>query len=161
MFRHHRRRAAPGGSQQASIGPLEPRDGRRIMDLAPAITDRATAFFLYQYAFSPELCASTGISPGVHEHLPVLLLHEPPTGALSTIVAAAGLAALANAGASTAWKYDAFRLYGKALQQLQVDLKDPVRMRSDSTLAAVMLMGTFEVKHLVSSFFCSQAEHTC
>lgn len=145
MFRHHRKRPAPEGSQQASIGPLEPRDGQRIIDLAPAITDRATAFFLYQYAFSPELCASTGISPGVHEHLPVLLQKEPPTGALGTIVTAAGLAALANAGASTSWKYDAYRSYGKALQQLQVDLQDPVRVKSDSTLAAVMLMGTFEM----------------
>lgn len=149
MFRHHRRRPAPGDSQQASIGqsPLEPLDGHRIIDLSPAIADRATAFFLYQYAFSPELCASTGISPGVHEHLPVLLQHGPPKGALNTIVAAAGLAALANAGASTQWRYDAYRSYGKALQQLQVDLKDPVRMKSDSTLAAVMLMGTFEVKY--------------
>ncbi|PTB45247.1 hypothetical protein M441DRAFT_64920 [Trichoderma asperellum CBS 433.97] len=146
MFRHHRTRRAPGVSQHASIGqPPEPRERHRIIDLSPAVTDRATAFFLYQYAFSPELCSSTGISPGVHEHLPVLLQHEPPTGALNTIVAAAGLAALANAGASAPWKFDAYRSYGKALEQLRVDLKDPVRMKSDSTLAAVMLMGTFEM----------------
>lgn len=131
------------------------------MELSPATTDRATAFFLYQYSFSPELCASTGISPGVHEHLPVLLQHEPPTGALNTIVAAAGLAALANAGASTPWKYEAYHSYGKALQQLQVDLKDPVRMKSDSTLAAVMLMGTFEVKQHFCPLFLLQSSWTC
>jgi hypothetical protein len=132
------------GRRNKSLGL---RDGGRIVDLSPAVTDRATAFFLHQYAFSARTSSDTGISPGVHEHLPILLQQEEPTGALSNIVSAAGLAALANAGTSTPWKLDAYRSYGKALQQLRDDLTDPVRMKSDSTLAAVMLMGTFEVKH--------------
>ncbi|KAM0260903.1 hypothetical protein ACHAQJ_002523 [Trichoderma viride] len=102
-------------------------------------------FFLYQYAFDARTSSDTGISPGVHEHLPLLLQQERSTGALSTIVSAAGLAALANAGTCTAWKREALRLYGKALQQLRIELEDSVRVKSDSTLAAVMLMGTFEV----------------
>lgn len=124
------------------------RGGGRIVDLSPAVTDRAITFFLHQYAFSVRTSSDTGISPGVHEHLPTLLQQESPTGALSNIVSAAGLAALANAGTSTPWRYEAYRFYGRALQQLQIDLMDSARMKSDSTLAAVMLMGTFEVKHL-------------
>ncbi len=118
------------------------------MDLSPAVTDRATAFFLHQYVFDTKTSSDT-VPPAVHEHLPVLLQRETPTGALSIIISAVGLAALANSGTSTPWKHEAYRLYGKALQRLQTDLQDSAGMKSDSTLAAVMLMGTVEV----NSFF--------
>uniref|UniRef100_A0A0D2YI06 Transcription factor domain-containing protein n=1 Tax=Fusarium oxysporum (strain Fo5176) TaxID=660025 RepID=A0A0D2YI06_FUSOF len=52
---------------------------------------------------------------------------------------------LVNAGKSLEWKSEAFALCGKALRQLTVDLGDAVKARSDHTLAAIMLMGTFEV----------------
>lgn len=36
-------------------------------------------------------------------------------------------------------------MYGKAIRQLRDALQDPVERVSDQTLAAVMLMGMFEV----------------
>ncbi|UKZ77935.1 hypothetical protein TrVFT333_005667 [Trichoderma virens FT-333] len=136
IFRHQ-----TPASQQASIGRRS--QPGRVIDLSPAVTDRAISFFLYQYVFDTSTGSNT-VAPGVHEHLPVLLRQETPTGALSTIISAAGLAALANAGISTQWKHEAYRLYGEALQKLRTDLQDSTRMKSDSTLAAVILMGTFE-----------------
>ncbi|KAK5991950.1 hypothetical protein PT974_05344 [Cladobotryum mycophilum] len=82
---------------------------------------------------------------GVLEYLPLLLRLETHAGTLSNIVSAAGLVALSNAGASTPWKYEAYRLYGDAIRQLQTDLQDEARMKSDSTLASIMLMSTFEI----------------
>ncbi|QYS96902.1 Zn2Cys6 [Trichoderma simmonsii] len=138
IFRHH-----TPASQQAIIGRRGQPTGR-VIDLSPAVTDRATAFFLHQYVFDTKTSSDT-VPPAVHEHLPVLLQREAPTGALSIIISAVGLAALANSGTSTPWKHEAYRLYGKALQRLQTDLQDSAGMKSDSTLAAVMLMGTFEM----------------
>ncbi|KAL7904564.1 hypothetical protein GGI35DRAFT_489681 [Trichoderma velutinum] len=138
LFRHH----TPASQQTSIIRRSQPTG--RVTDLSPAVTDRAISFFLHQYVFSTRTSSDT-VAPAVHEHLPVLLQQETPTGALRTIISAAGLAALANAGTSTPWKHEAYRLYGKALQRLQTDLKDSTSMKSDSTLAAVMLMGTFEM----------------
>ncbi|GJN76691.1 hypothetical protein PLIIFM63780_000178 [Purpureocillium lilacinum] len=54
---------------------------------------------------------------------------------------------MANAGNSTAsWRGEAYTLYTGAVRQLRSDLYDPVRSKLDHTLAAVMLMGTFEVQ---------------
>jgi hypothetical protein len=52
--------------------------------------------------------------------------------------------ALANAGASSEWMAQGYRLYGKALCQLRSALQDPVLVLSDNTLAAILLMGVFE-----------------
>uniref|UniRef100_A0A0C4DID2 Uncharacterized protein n=1 Tax=Fusarium oxysporum (strain Fo5176) TaxID=660025 RepID=A0A0C4DID2_FUSOF len=61
-----------------------------------------------------------------------------------TTVAAAGFAALSNAGNVSEWRAEAFRLYDSAIRQLQIALQDPVQRVSDETLGAVLLMGTFE-----------------
>lgn len=82
---------------------------------------------------------------GLHEYLPALLRDEPADGSLRTIVAAAGLAALSNRGNAQIWTSESFQLYNQAIRQLQHALSGPVRVCSDGTLAAVMLMSTFEV----------------
>ncbi|KAM0427884.1 hypothetical protein ACHAPT_007343 [Fusarium lateritium] len=107
--------------------------------------DQATSFFIQQYVLT--INGSYGSAPlrGNHEYLPGLLRNETSSfGVLSTITAAAGLAALSNAGNAPAWRSEAFRMYGKAIRQLRDALEDPVERASDQTLAAVMLMGIFE-----------------
>jgi hypothetical protein len=81
-----------------------------------------------------------------HEFLPGLIRSQQSAfGLLSTTVAAAGFAALSNAGNVAEWRAEGFRLYNSAIRQLQCALQDPVQRVSDETLGAVLLMGTFEV----------------
>ncbi|UKZ54400.1 hypothetical protein TrVGV298_008208 [Trichoderma virens] len=115
--------------------------------LSCPLEDVATSFFLHHYVYQglDEGLSSQNLFRGSHEYIPALLAAPDVTLALKSIVAAAGLAALVNAGNSETWRLDAYRLYTRAIRQLRDDLSDPVRKRMDYTLAAVMLMGTFEV----------------
>lgn len=113
--------------------------------VSPPVVDQATAFFFNHYVFGASQQSHIAIR-GHHEYLPALYRACSPSGALATITAAAGLASLANAGNSSTWSGKAYVLYGKALHQIQKALSDPLELKSDQTLAAVMLMGTFEVK---------------
>ncbi|RSM10761.1 hypothetical protein CEP52_003407 [Fusarium oligoseptatum] len=120
--------------------------GARTRSVSPSTTDQATSFFIQQYVLTINGASSSVPLRGNHEYLPGLLRNETfPFGVLSTITAAAGLAALSNAGNAPAWRSEAFRMYGKAIRQLRDALQDPVERVSDQTLAAVMLMGMFEV----------------
>lgn len=139
-----------GQGQSALVKGLSSRSNSELVvrtrSLSPPAMDRATNFFIHQYVLT--LQGSSGSAPlrGNHEYLPGLLRKEDSaSGVLSTIVTAAGLAAMSNAGSVLAWRSEAFQLYGKAIRQLQNALRDPIQMKSDQTLAAVMLMGTFEV----------------
>ncbi|KAN0071542.1 hypothetical protein V8E54_010138 [Elaphomyces granulatus] len=110
----------------------------RVREVSPSTVDRATSFFIYQYVFKGQASLR-----GNHEYLPALL-QEDSGGTLGTIIAAAGLAGLANAGNATTWRPEAYSLYGRAIRQLKIALDDPVQVKADQTLAAIMLMGTFE-----------------
>lgn len=121
--------------------------------LSPGLTDRGTAFFIHQYVSSETDYCDTS-ARGNHEYLPKLLgstargsQHIVTSGriALESITAAAGLAALANSTCSQNLIPEAYRLYGNAIRQIQQALRDPLQVHADETLAAVMLMGTFEV----------------
>ncbi|KAH6964810.1 hypothetical protein EDB82DRAFT_511036 [Fusarium venenatum] len=107
--------------------------------------DRATTFFMRQYIF--DTISENGSFPlrDNHEYLPILIRkEESPFGLLSTVLAAAGYAALSNAGNVAEWRSESFRLYQIAIVQMQHALQDPVQRVSDETLGAVLLMGTFE-----------------
>ncbi|KAK5997077.1 Pyranose 2-oxidase [Cladobotryum mycophilum] len=147
LFKHNAS-SGQGNQQQPTLsndGPVTVlREGSRVVDLSPSINDKGTAFFLREYVFDAGTSPSSATLQGFHDHLPALLQQEQTGGPLETIVSAAGLAALANAGASLQWKREAYSLYGKAIQKLQADLQDTARVKLDSTLAAIMMMGTFE-----------------
>jgi hypothetical protein len=85
------------------------------------------------------------ISRGHHEYLPALMRQEGTNGPLRIIVAAAGLAALSNAGNARTWVVESYQLYNDAIRQLKSALSNPVEVCLDCSLAAMMLMGTFEV----------------
>ncbi|KAL7912340.1 hypothetical protein GGI35DRAFT_468547 [Trichoderma velutinum] len=119
--------------------------GNRLITLSSPLSDRATCFFLHHYVLGNTLWSDKNFPQGVLQYLPCLLRHEGPTGLLNTIICASGHAALSNSRASSPLKEEAYRLYGNSIRQLQTDLQDPRKMKSDATLAAILLMGTFEV----------------
>ncbi|CAF3472961.1 unnamed protein product [Fusarium graminearum] len=115
--------------------------------LSPPARDRATTFFMRQHVFGISGGSGSLLLGGGHEYLPILLREESAFGLLSTVVAAAGFAALSNAGNVAEWRSESFRLYQIAIVQLQRALQDPVQRVSDETLGAVLLMGTFDVQN--------------
>ncbi|KAK0755722.1 hypothetical protein N5P37_011731 [Trichoderma harzianum] len=121
----------------------------RLITLSSPLSDRATCFFLHHYVLGNTLWSDKNFPQGVLQYLPCLLRHEGPTGLLNTIICASGHAALSNSRASGPLKEEAYRLYGKSIRQLQTDLQDPKKVKSDATLAAILLMGTFEADPLV------------
>ncbi|KAI9172720.1 hypothetical protein HJFPF1_02233 [Paramyrothecium foliicola] len=113
--------------------------------VSPPVRDRATNFFIQQYVFAPMFSSHNPTLQSNHEYLPSLLrTQDSELGLLGTAVAAAGFAALSNAVNAPAWRAESFRLYSKAIRQLQQALQDPVQRVSDETLGAVLIMGTFE-----------------
>ncbi|EYB27155.1 hypothetical protein FG05_12602 [Fusarium graminearum] len=124
---------------------LEPETWKR--PLSPPARDRATTFFMRQHVFGISGGSGSLLLGGGHEYLPILLREESAFGLLSTVVAAAGFAALSNAGNVAEWRSESFRLYQIAIVQLQRALQDPVQRVSDETLGAVLLMGTFDVQN--------------
>ncbi|EXK26498.1 hypothetical protein FOXG_15952 [Fusarium oxysporum f. sp. lycopersici 4287] len=145
-FRHHsgvtlKKPQANLSSKQSELS--NPGSGRMKRHVSPPLEDRATAFFFSRFVLNTNGDPQT--KRGVCEFLPELLQQEKTEGVLGTIIPATGLSTLVNAGKSLEWKSEAFALCGKALRQLTVDLGDAVKARSDHTLAAIMLMGTFEV----------------
>lgn len=113
--------------------------------VSPSTPDRGTAFFMQQYSSRGSSLSNLSKSRGLHEYLPALLRDEPVDGSLRAIVSAAGLAALSNRGNTQTWITESYQLYNQAIRQLQHALSGSVRVCSDGTLAAVMLMSTFEV----------------
>ncbi|KAF4956720.1 hypothetical protein FSARC_11488 [Fusarium sarcochroum] len=113
--------------------------------VSPPTRDRAATFFMRQFVFDCDSVSNYSADQNNHEYLPGLILNQQSAfGLLNTTVAAAGFAALANAGNAPVWRTEAFRLYHSAIGQLQTALEDPIARVSDETLGAVLLMGTFE-----------------
>lgn len=123
-----------------------PRSPGFIRAVSPPTSDRGTAFFMHQYSFSGNAASNLNKSRGLHEYLPNLLRDEPGNGPLKAIVAAAGLAALSSTGNAKTWAAESYRLYNQAIRQLQHALSGSLTACSDGTLAAMMLMSTFEVR---------------
>ena len=136
---------------------LSRRNGSPARSLSPDLTDRGTSFFVHQYV-SSGTDYSDASARGNHEYLPKLLGTTTPHSqhnvtpariALESVTAAAGLAGLANSTCSQNLIPEAYRLYGNAIRHIQQALRDPLQVHADETLAAVMLMGTFEVCNVV------------
>jgi hypothetical protein len=113
--------------------------------VSPSPFTCGTAFFMRQYILPSYRNSASSTCRGHHEYLPALLGRGDTTGPLRTIVAAAGLAALSNAGNASTWTTESYQLYNEAIRQLKSALQDPAQVCQDRTLAAIMLMGTFEV----------------
>ncbi|TGJ81415.1 hypothetical protein E0Z10_g7358 [Xylaria hypoxylon] len=75
----------------------------------------------------------------------VLLIEDPRNTAVNTALDAVGLAALSNIRLSPRTMLKAQREYTKALSQTNRALRDPIMCKADDTLAAVVLLGIYEV----------------
>ncbi|KAF4445961.1 hypothetical protein F53441_10350 [Fusarium austroafricanum] len=138
-------RKSAGTPSTASTSAVSPGSEVWKRPVSPPVRDRATTFFMRQYVFDATSGSATLPFRDNHEFLPGLIRNQQSSfGLLSTTVAAAGFAALSNAGNVSEWRAEAFRLYDSAIRQLQTALQDPVQRISDETLGAVLLMGTFE-----------------
>ncbi|KAJ6790318.1 hypothetical protein PWT90_06395 [Aphanocladium album] len=131
-----KRTAAAGCRSRAKSAALP-------VSLLTPIEDRAIACFVHHYVFD--------IVPGIgnHVYLPILLQRQTSTGLIKTVAAATGLAALANTANSPRWQSLAYRLYGKAVRQLRLDLGRPCNANSDEVLGSILLLATFENKGYV------------
>lgn len=116
----------------------------RVQEVFPPARDCAISFFISRYVFTEPVEGKPGASRGNLEYLPALMQRDH-TGILHDIIAASGLAAVANASNSTDSRLQAYSLYGNVIRQLKVMLNNPDHVKDDQTLAAIMLMGTFEV----------------
>jgi hypothetical protein len=130
--------------------------------LSPSTSDQATAFFISQYVFSrPSANPLHPPSRGHYEYIPALLQGESSDSVLATTVAAVGLASLANAGNSNSWRVAAFKLHGLALRRLKDAVEVEGKATEDKTLAAIVLMGTFEVRMYTQSFSFMLVANKC
>jgi hypothetical protein len=73
------------------------------------------------------------------------LIQNPQNAALNAALNAVGLAALSNIRMSPRMMLKARREYTTALSQTNHALRDPFLSKQDDTLAAVVLLGMFEV----------------
>lgn len=79
--------------------------------------------------------------------VPFLLENYQDVGILRDTVTAMGMMALANANHSSAGKAQAYNLYGKVLQNLRTSAVSPDGTISSISMATVMMLGNFEVRH--------------
>ncbi|RFU25537.1 hypothetical protein B7463_g10801, partial [Scytalidium lignicola] len=132
-----------GGSQSSRHASLSNTTLAFSNNLLPALStnlmDRATSFFFGHYVFQGP--------HGNHEYLPAIYaeeLREESDGPIRNIIVASGLASLANNTNESQLLLIARRLYGKAIGLINQALVDPLRVKSDRTLAAVLVLSIFE-----------------
>jgi hypothetical protein len=108
--------------------------------LHPPLLDQGVAFFMANYVNK-----GIGSFRGFQEYLPTLYREEGYQAALSTAITAAGLASLSNVAKQPNVSAPARQMYLQALRLVSEALADPLQVKSDQTLAAVMLLGLYEV----------------
>jgi phosphoribosylformylglycinamidine (FGAM) synthase PurS component len=84
---------------------------------------------------------------GGHMSYLVPLINDPRNSAINAALNAVGLAALSNIRLAPQMMLKARREYTTALSQTNHALKDSVMSKRDDILAAVVLLGMFEVSH--------------
>jgi transcription factor-like protein len=124
-----------------------------VRPVSHSLTERATAYFVHHYVLAGDQETELSVR-GNLEYIPHLLDESGPTAisgstaafkAFRDITYAAGLASLANSGKSDDWLKQAYASYNSSIRHIRDALQDPAQVKLNHTLAAVMLMGTFEV----------------
>jgi hypothetical protein len=119
------------GSKIASLGK----------SLSSTIDDQAACFFLANFV----LLRRHGSTRGYFEFILPLMDSEPKNSLLKLVFSAVALAALGNQPNSKALLPLAVERYSKALNAVNRSIQNPKTILKDSTLAAVFLLGLFEV----------------
>jgi hypothetical protein len=116
--------------------------------LAPGLLipteQQASCHFVSNYVLVPQ----QGGTRGFLDYIIPLLKTDGPNTHLTNAFDACALASLANrpGAAGSGLEKKALGHYTQALAATHIALKDPEASKSDSTLAAVLLLGLFEVK---------------
>lgn len=100
-----------------------------------SVDDRALSFMFKHYVGSVP-------NQGVLPYLPELL-HKDPSPALQSTMKVVGIANMSMMPES---RRSARQEYSIALRAINDALRDPVAAKSDSTLAAVLLVSVYEVR---------------
>lgn len=129
---------ASSRSRDESLSPIEP----RIPTLNVTVEQQAICHFVSNYVLLPR----QGSARGFMEFLIPLLKTEQGNQHLHEAFNACSLASLGNRG--NAYGTDigdkALVQYTRALKSIQMALRDPEMAKSDSTLAAILMLGLFE-----------------
>jgi hypothetical protein len=110
--------------------------------LSTPIDQQASCFFMANFVLLPVQDCPRGYL----DFLIPLLKKEQPKSPLSLAFSAVGLACLGNRRNSKALLTTADSIYMRALNKINVALRDPVLVLEDSLLAAVLLLSLFEVQ---------------
>jgi hypothetical protein len=106
------------------------------------INQQAGCYFLANFVLVPE----PGTMRGYFDFVIPLLKHKEPSQSLLLAFSAVAMAALGTRPNSKALLPKADLWYLNALKEINAALRDPKVASSDSTLASVMLMASFEVR---------------
>lgn len=115
----------------------------RSVHVLPTVEDRAICYFLSNYALTPSLA---NISRGYLECLLPLYSSSLPNSALHATVAAVSMAAFGHRFNATLLLPQARRTYIKALSLVNIALRDPKQVKTDTTLMSVLLFSLYEVR---------------
>lgn len=123
--------------------PAAPLADRTSLASSPTIQVEQLVFhyFLSNFVLLPGIEGRRGFL----DFLLPLLRNEPPDSHLSVSFKAVALAAFGNRPNSKKLLVQASSEYSRALSSTNTALANPVMQKSDQTLAAVLLLGLFEV----------------
>lgn len=108
------------------------------------LEQQALCYFLSNWVLMPRENSTRGYL----DCLIPMIKTEEPGGHLSIAFTAVGLAALGNRPHSKRLLPLAGAKYAQALNLTNAALRDPVKAKTDQTLASVLLLGLFEVYHV-------------
>ncbi|RDW79576.1 hypothetical protein BP6252_04214 [Coleophoma cylindrospora] len=115
-------------------------------ELSTPVDQQAFSYFLSNFVLIPE----QSLSRGFFDFLLPLLKAEQPGSPLSTAFSAVAMAAFGVRPNSRCLLPHADAFYVKALKQINTVLQHPKLALKDSTLAAVLLLGFYEARAILS-----------
>jgi hypothetical protein len=110
-----------------------------IYSLAPSLEDRATGFFVANYVLG-----MSGPSRGHLDYLADVSRTQILDDGLVSSMKAVGLAGFAHAEHAPSLMKNARYQYVRALNSTNAAIRDPVEVKKDTTLLAIMILGIFE-----------------
>lgn len=120
-----------------------------MLNLMIPVEEQAPCFFLSNYVLAPNRNEAT-TQRGYFEFLGPLIKGEGPESQLALAFSAVSMASLANRPSSkhrADLRQLAIAQYAKALKATNLALQNPATQKSDQTLAAVLMLGFYEVSH--------------
>lgn len=111
--------------------------------LSTSLDQQATCYFMANYVLIPK---GPEVTTRYLDFLIPLLKEAKPNSALDLTFSAVACAALACRPGSHILRPKIDSLYAPALKAINTSLGDTVKAKEDSTLAAIVLLSTFEVR---------------